>query len=280
MKKITWFVLFAIIAISCLNEPDCYQLDNSEIIVNFNVLGFAADPDTLLDVRTSGTDSVFYQNTIRSSFKLPLNPNTKEQAYIFRWKNGSIDTLFLGYSAQAQFVSADCGARYVFGRLFLPLQSSFDSLRIFNQTPTQPASANIVVYRCANPDRIGMKFKKGTTKTDSALIVSVVTTDFGKQITYNDSISSFFLPLNKKANTTTFEFTLGGGAMENLQLSYSRVTSASPVKDCDSVTTFSKIRIASTSFDTTATKIINTGSTGSVSTSTKDPAIINLEIFL
>ncbi|MDH4294676.1 MAG: DUF6452 family protein, partial [Cyclobacteriaceae bacterium] len=176
MKKSIWFILFAVIAVSCLNDPDCYQLDNSEIIVNFNVLGFAADPDTLLDVRTSGTDSIFYQNTIGSSFKLPLNPNTKEQTYIFRWKNGSIDTLFLGYSAQVQFVSADCGERYVFGKLFLPLQSSFDSIRIFNQTPTQPASANIVVYRCANPDRAGVKFKKGTTKADSALAVSFVTT--------------------------------------------------------------------------------------------------------
>ncbi len=280
MKKIIWCVLFAIIAISCLNDPDCYQLDNSEVIVNFDVLGFGADQDTLLDIRISGTDSIFYQNTIGSSFGLPLNPNTREQAYIFRWKNGSVDTLFLGYSAQVQFVSADCGQRYVFGELFLPLKSSFDSVRVFNQTPTQPASANIVVYRCANPDHVGMKFKKGTTKVDSALAVSAVTTDFGEQITFNDSVSSFFLPLNKRANTTTFEFALAGGTMENIRLSYSHVTSASPVKDCDSVTTFSKIKIASTSFDTTSTKIINTSTSGTVATSTKDPAIINLEIFL
>jgi hypothetical protein len=89
MKKLTWFVFFSIIAFSCLNEPDCYQLDNDEIIVAFNVMGFGSDVDTLVDVRISGTDSIFYPATVTSSLLLPLKPIVRELEYVFRWIDGS-----------------------------------------------------------------------------------------------------------------------------------------------------------------------------------------------
>ena len=282
MKKIIWFVFVANIAISCLNEPNCYQLDNGEILINFDVLAFAADQDSLLDIRTSGTDSIFYPNEAVSQVKLPLNPNTKGQTYIFRWKNGSSDTLSLGYSSQVRYVSEDCGQGYRFNNLYLQSASSFDSVRILNPTPSQPVSVNIVIYRCANPDLAGVKFKthKGTAAVDSALVVNKLTTDYGQQVETSGSVSSFFLPLNKASSTTTFEFELVGGTTESLSLIYSRQTIASPVSDCDSVTFFSKIKIAATSFDTTSTKLIRTNTTGTATTNTKDPAIINFEIYL
>jgi len=282
MKKFTWSVFIAIIAISCLNEPNCYQLDNGNIFLTFEVLGFAADKDTLLDVRTSGTDSIFYPNTIVSKVELPLNPNTKGQTYIFRWSNGTTDTLSLGYASKVRYVSEDCGQSYVFNNLHLRDTSSFDSVRIVNTTPTNPSSVNIVIYRCANADRTGVKFKtlEGKTEVDSVLQVNSVTSDYGGQVDFSSSTSSFFLPLNRKASTTTFEFALKGGGKETLSFIYSRQTRLSPVHGCDSVTFFSKIKIEATSFDTTATRLIKTSTSGSPSTSTKDPAIINFEIFL
>lgn len=284
MNRLTWFVFLSIVAISCLNEPDCYQLDNDEIVMAFNVMEFGADIDTLKDIRISGTDSIFYPNTIISTgVLLPLNPNTRELKYIFRWNNGSIDTLLLGYSSQIQFVSDDCAQRYVFSNL-KPLSSSFDSVRVFNSSPTYPASTNLVVYRCANPDLGGVKFKtkNGTTESDLELTVDSVEPDFLGETNTIQRGASFYLPLNKNSDTTTYTFTMDGGAVEKLSLAYTRITRNSPIQDCEPVTFFSKIKIISTSFDTTATRFTNTAGSNSTvkSTSAQDPAIINFDIFL
>jgi Family of unknown function (DUF6452) len=282
MKRLTWFVSFCIVAVSCLNEPDCYQLDNSEIEVAFSVFGFGADKDTLLDVRIPGANVIFDVDTVISSLFLPLNPNTKELEYIFRWKNKDPDTLLLGYSAQIQFVSDECAQRYVFANL-TPLRSSFDSVRVFNATPANPVSTNLVIYRCARPDLVGVKFrtKKGTRDADSVIVVSDITADFVNQTPVRRSGSSFYLPLNESADTTIFELTIKDRKVK-LALAYTRVIRNPPKPDCGLVTFFTKIKIAETSFDTTATKFTNTASSTSStkSTSTQDPAIVNFEIFL
>jgi len=283
MKKVTWFVFLSIIAISCLNEPDCYQLDNDEIGLVFSVMEFGEDIDTLRDIRISSTESVFYPNTIISAVLLPLNPNLDELEYIFQWENGSIDTLLLRYKSQIQYVSEDCGQRYVFNNLN-PVSSSFDSVRIVNASPGYPASTNLVIYRCAKPDVGGVRFKRkeGTTESDSVLTVSAVVADFITDTQVKQVGPSFYLPLNKSADTTTFEFKMADGDVENLSLSYRRLTRKSPIQDCESVTFFSRIKIVATSFDTTSTRFINTAPSGSVikSTNTRDPAIINFDIFL
>lgn len=283
MKKLTWFVFFSIIAFSCLNEPDCYQLDNDEIIVAFNVMGFGSDVDTLVDVRISGTDSIFYPATVTSSLLLPLKPVVRELEYVFRWIDGSRDTLLLGYSSQIQFVSDECAQRYVFTGLNT-LHSTFDSVRVFNGTPTYPASTNLVIYRCAKPDIGGVKFRTtlGTTASDSVLSVESVKPDFASALHVLQDEASFYLPLNKDADQTTFEFNMTDGEVKRLALSYTRVVKESPIHDCDPVTFFTKIKIAETTFDTISTNFINTAPTTSVtkSTSTQDPAIVNFEIFL
>jgi hypothetical protein len=278
MKNTPGFIISAILVISCLNEPDCYQLTNDEFRLSFAVLGFGNDTDTLTDIRISGTDSIFYQNTIISSVVLPLNPGVKEVEYIFRWYDGSMDNLVLGYSAQIQFVSDECAQRYVFSNLH-PINSSFDSVRVVNGTPTTPTSTNLVIYRCANPYRAGIKFKKGGTSTDSVVTVTNVSADFPLSTSLGGSRTIFFLPLNKAANTSTYSFEVAGGSTESLKLSYTRIVKASPVKDCDSVTFFSNLRITATSFDTTSTKVIlpNTNARG---TDAQDPATVNFEIFL
>ena len=283
MNRLTWFVFLSIITISCLNEPDCYQLDNDEIGMVFSVMEFGEDIDTLKNIRISGTDSIFYQNVITSGVLLPLNPNVDELKYVFQWENGTIDTLLLGYKSQIQYVSEDCGQRYVFNDL-KPVSSTFDSVRVFDATPGYTASTNLVIYRCAKPDVGGVKFKTKSGTTESELILSVnnVEPDFTSEIRPFQSEASFYLPLNKASDTTTFKFNMTGGEVENLSLSYTRLTRRSPIQDCDSVTFFSKIKIIATSFDTTSTKLINTAPSNSVlkSTNTKDPAIINFEIFL
>jgi hypothetical protein len=280
MKRTTWFTVLAIIAISCLSEPDCYQLNNFETGITFNVLGFGSDPDTLLYLYVTGTDSTFYKREAGPNFELPLNPRVNEITYAFLWLDGSQDTLMLRYSSQIQFVSPDCGQRYVFGNLSA-VYSTFDSLRLVSPTPTAPSSTNFVVYRCADPDDTGIKFRttKNGASVDSALTVTHIIPDFSDPVYEGETHPLFFLPLDKKKSSTSYNFVLEDGSSENLTLSYNRETRAS-IQDCDSVTFFTRIRIASTTFDTTSTKFNNISTTPVKSTGTRDPAIINFEIFL
>jgi hypothetical protein len=247
----------------------------------FQVIGFGADKDTLLNIQTPGNDSIFYPGETNLSLLLPLNPKTNSLEYIFRWKDGSIDTLIIGYTAQVQFVSAECAQRYVFGNL-TPLFSTFDSVRVFNPAPTAPPSTSLVIYRCAKPDLAGVKFRtrKGASSADSVLLVTSVTADFPFQDNVERMGPSFYLPLNSTADTTNFEFAITDGSMEKLQIAYTRTTRQSPIQDCGLVTFFTRVRITATSFDTTSTKVIKPAGYVLGGSNTRDPAIINFEIFL
>ena len=66
-------------------------------------------------------------------------------------------------NAQVQFVSEDCGERYIFSDLKI-LEYDFDSVRIVNPTPTAPASTNIEIYRCPRTNLMGIDF---TTRCSS-----------------------------------------------------------------------------------------------------------------
>jgi hypothetical protein len=204
-----------------------------------------------------------------------------EIAYVFEWVDGKFDTLMLQYSSQIQFVSPDCGQRYVFRNLST-VYSTFDSIHIANPTPTAPSSTNFVVYRCANADNTGIRFRtsSGGTAADSALAVVRIIPDFAPALYEGETATQFFLPLDRNKSSTSYSFVFEDGSSENLTLSYNHVTRSSAIQDCDPVTFFTRIRIASTTFDTTSTKFSNNSKTTVKSTGTEDPAIINFEIFL
>jgi hypothetical protein len=154
MKKLTWFLFLAIFALSCLNEPDCYELNNSSVILYFKVLAAGKDRATISDqyisvgIKSPATvgDTVFYGETISPSVELPLNPKDEQTAFFFDGIYGD-NQIVLGYKRQVQFVSEECGERYIFADL-KTLEYDFDSVRVVNPTPTAPASINIEIFRC------------------------------------------------------------------------------------------------------------------------------------
>ena len=247
MKKLAWFLFLSIFALSCLNEPDCYQLNNSSIILSFKVLGAGINKATIKDeypsigIKSPGTagDTIFHEESIFSSVELPLNPGDEQTTYFFDGVYAD-NQIQLGYKRQVQFVSEACGERYIFADLKV-LEYDFDSVRVVNPTPTAPASTNIEIFRCPRTNLVGVDFK-------TAVILDGVTADFATVIFQpNDTLTSIDLPVNKNAASTTFVFKFRGSASKTLRLTYSKALGTLS-KICGEQTLFSDLLVASTDF--------------------------------
>src|SRR5690349_20141752 len=164
MKTTTWFLFFLVLAVSCLDDPDCYQLNNNLIGITFRVLGSTkVDTVAFLGVDIDGSDSTFiYQSDttflLASGIPLPLNYTRDETDITFRLVGGASYFMKLGYQANTQFVSEECGSRYELTDLTL-LDYDFDSAVVVNHHPGKTASSNIEVFRCPVTDVVTLSFR-------------------------------------------------------------------------------------------------------------------------
>jgi len=140
VKKCAWFVLFATMTAGCLDEPDCYQLNNYLVGISFRKLA-DSKTDTVAFTRFGVVEPalLFSNDTTVSRLVLPLNYFKDETTYFFETATGT-RTLQLGYVSQAQFVSENCGEKFVLSKLRV-LQNSFDSVRLVSDTPTQAGNS-------------------------------------------------------------------------------------------------------------------------------------------
>jgi Family of unknown function (DUF6452) len=268
MKKLAWFLFLLIFTLSCLNEPDCYQLNNSSVILSFKILGAGKNMATIADlyqslgIRSPATeeDTVFQNGKAFSSVELPLNPLEEQTTFFFDGVYGD-NSIQIGYQRQVQFVSEDCGERYIYADLKI-LEYDFDSVRIVNPTPTAPASTNIEIYRCPRTNLVGVDFSE-------EVVLDGITTDFSAVIFQpTDTLSTIDLPINKDAASTTFVFDFRGAApSKTLTLSYSR-TAKTLSEICGEQILFSDLAVAATNFTSFVIK----------SDSTQDLPITNVEI--
>jgi len=283
MKKAVWFTFLAAIAISCLDNPDCFRLDNSNFGMSFRVLGYGNDSDSLDNVVISGAGIATVNKPISAvEFQLPLNAQAQSLSYIFNWTDGHTDTLIVGYTSQIQFVSADCGKRNIFDHLTVT-HSTFDSVNLYNAKPTNPTSINILVFRCANPTSFGLSFKRVTdttslannvyVTTDSALAIKSITSRNGEPIILpDDTLQAVYLPLDIRKDTSYYEFDLGDAGKRSFVVTYTRKSKVPLLESCQDTILFTDLNMYSMSFDAVYTKVINK--------STADPAILNLEVDL
>ena len=152
MQRITIFIFCLAVMAGCLEEPDCYQLNNNIVGISFKKL-FDKKADTLLinSITTAGTDSIFYEYWGATNIKLPLDFLRQETNFVINTFNNQttkIQNLNLGYTSKTQFVSLDCGVRYILQDLRVAEQD-FDSVRMLSNTPSNSTSVtNIEVYRC------------------------------------------------------------------------------------------------------------------------------------
>ena len=217
MNKTGLFVFVFIIAVSCLNEPDCYQLNNSTVVIFFKIIGGGSDIVELTSVQSPETDSIFYSNVATSSINLSLNPKTEETLYTLQGPDVT-NTLHFGYQRQAQFVSEACGERFYYQNLDV-LEHNYDSVRVTNSIPSPwplPTGAkNIEIFRCAVTNQMRINFSEEKT-------VEQITSDYATIVLPpNAVLKDFVLPLNPNDSTTTFVFDFGTDS-KTLKVRYSR----------------------------------------------------------
>jgi hypothetical protein len=135
VNKIAWFLVFFVLMAGCLDEPDCYNLNNDFVGISFKKLADSrADTVSFIGYGTLEPPLIFSGDTTISKVKLPLDYFNDETTYFF----SNADTtrfLKLGYLSQAQFVSENCGEKFVLSKLRV-LEHSFDSVRVLSDIPS------------------------------------------------------------------------------------------------------------------------------------------------
>ncbi len=250
MKKPCWGLFFLILMVSCLDDPDCFQLQNNIIGITFRVIGTGqADstllkvgdpPDTIIALSVSATLNYFLEQ-----IKLPFRGEKKD------------NNLSLAYAVKNQYVSEECGSRFVLSDLTI-LEHDFDSVRIVNTTPG-PASGgtNIEIYRCPHADSITIDFSQ-LSMTSNGLVIrnrssknvshsfTKVTDSLGLNL-FAGSAATLHLPINFLKERSTFIFTSDQG-QDTLTVGY-RLTTEPRYRPCGIQTFADDLRIIKHTFD-------------------------------
>ena len=146
-EKITGFLLLVLITAGCLDEPDCYLLNNNVVGISFKKLeDSTADTVAIAGFGTVEPPLLFSGDTTLTQIYLPLNYFQDETAFFFDTPDRML-ILRLGYVSQAQFVSENCGEKFVLSSLRV-VRHSFDSVRLVTDTPTRDGTAiNIEIFQ-------------------------------------------------------------------------------------------------------------------------------------
>jgi hypothetical protein len=251
VKKSSWIVLFTIFGMSCLDQPDCFNLTNNSLTISFRKIADGA-LDTLFSaqLRIAGLDTVI--NSIdnkNTAVRLPVDFTATAMSLSLsdQLKERSID---IGYTVQPQFVSEECGPRFLLANLTASSPSG-DSVRVVNAT--LGGSANLFVYRCPRTNIARLAFKEvtdeGTNRKDTVTIAST-SLDFNTLNLYSTtgSLSFINVPLNLEADNTQVVFRFSDVRSDTIVFSYERVQETR-YKICGPQTFIRKLKVVSPDLD-------------------------------
>jgi hypothetical protein len=173
-------------------------------------------------------------------------------------------TLTFDYSVKPQFVSEQCGHRFVLENLSVA-STGFDSIRLITTTPHGRFSSGVTVevYRCPNTSRLKIHFAEPVG-------ISNIATDYPATILLtSQSVSSMLLPLNADASQSTIDFAFSDGTTKRLVIGYKN-EQHTLFKTCGPQQVLSEFNIVETDF--TSVSVLKT--------TIEDPNKTNLEIVL
>jgi hypothetical protein len=251
MKKPCWGLFFLILMVSCLDDPDCFQLQNNIIGITFRVIGTGqADPTFLKGVGDPPAD------IITLSVSSTLNYFEDRLELLFRGEKKE-NYLFLGYTVKNQYVSEECGSRFILSDL-TALEHNFDSVRIVNATPF-PATGgtNVEIYRCPHADSITIDFSqlsvtsngitvRNRSSKNISHVFTKVTDSLGTTL-FSGSAATLHLPVRLTKEESTFIFTTAEG-QDTLTVGY-RLTTEQRYRPCGIQTFVDDLRIIKHTFD-------------------------------
>lgn len=138
VRRSAWLLVFILVTVSCLDEPDCYHLNNDIIGISFKkVEDGSTDTMAVAAMGTVEPPLLFYRDTSFTKLFLPLNYFQNETIFFFETAD-TTHLLRLQYVSQVQFVSENCGEKFVLSTMRV-LEHSFDSVRLVTDTPTSEA---------------------------------------------------------------------------------------------------------------------------------------------
>ena len=134
-KTSAWVLIVLLLTATCLDEPDCFHLNNNYVGISFKKLeDSSTDTMVVTGLATLQPALRFADDTSFSRVTLPLNYFADETTYLFGTADG-IKSLELTYVSQAQFVSENCGEKFVLSGMRVG-RHSFDSVRLIYDTPS------------------------------------------------------------------------------------------------------------------------------------------------
>jgi hypothetical protein len=141
VKSAAFLALIMTLSFSCLDEPDCYQLNNNIVGITFKETETAAASKVdSVTITADGFPTTFLSNGTPVTVFLPLNYFAQSTSFTFQLPDTAFH-LLLGHNSQAEFVSPDCGERYVLSGLTV-IEHNMDSVRLINSTPGVKANVN------------------------------------------------------------------------------------------------------------------------------------------
>lgn len=219
IKRTLWFFVFALMAISCLDQPDCFSLNNNYVGVSFKKLSNrTADTIGITRVFLPEANVEFLPTAVVTSFDIPLNLYNNATSVLVE-AGGAVYDLKMDYELKTQFVSEACGGRFLLSGL-RAASESFDSIRVAVATPKSQniAGTNIEVFRCPNTSHLKLQFAAAVT------ITTIEATHLGTLPGPAEAITSLVLPLNTDASESTFVFTFSDETEKTMTVGYERVT--------------------------------------------------------
>lgn len=253
----------------------------------------ALDTVFLYNVEAAGTTFLPDQSDSSEYTRTDLQVDFFADQTTFTFKGKDRDyTMVVGYQKKSQFVSEDCGPRYVLSDLEM-ISADFDgdSVRVISKTPTSSASTHIEVFRCPHPDTLGLVFKQLTlnpaqtnqsSRPVSARLSSILVD--GTTELYSDTrATTVRLPVNltpgKETSTTyTFNFDDNFGfetPARTLKITHD-VIEQQRYRPCGVQTFVTKILPAVSEFDSIRLTLDEDALPRNALT---DPMITNLEVF-
>lgn len=263
IKRTAWFLLLVAIGSSCLDEPDCFSLNNNVIGISFRKLS-DGKPDTVFFSRiwADGAQKTFVENSlITGNDSLPLNYFANETLIHFEGLGRTFD-LPVKYSAQAQFVSEECGERFVLTGMRID-GHTFDSVRVLSRTPkrSKTAGTHFEIYRCPNRSQAKLRFA-------SAVSITSISTNYEADILYSpEPLTVINIPLNSAGSSSTIDFQFADGSTRSITIGHVN-GKATFFNACGEQDVLSEISVIDTNFS--GHNVINA--------STQDPPVTNIAL--
>lgn len=134
------FILPLVFGISCLEEPECTQLDNDSVNLRFlSKLDGKLFPVFIDSVYLPQADYTVIKNATVSQVLVPLAPEQPYTQIVIHGEMGK-DTLWISYSYIPKLFGKPCEVELLYSNQKI-MQSSLDSLRL--DLLTLPPNANI-----------------------------------------------------------------------------------------------------------------------------------------